>query len=56
MTSSSTPNVVIVVVVITRDSGQDAAPAATVAEDIGARTRHEHAQAGSSQSPAGHPG
>jgi hypothetical protein len=55
MTSSSTPNVVIVVVVITRDSGQDPAPA-TVAEDTQACTRHEHAQADSSQSPAGHPG
>ena len=56
MTGSSTPNVVIVVVVIARPSGQDPAPATTVTEDTRACTRHEHAQADSSQSPAGHPG
>ena len=56
MTGSSVPNVVIVVVVITRDSGGDPASPATTADEAGqARTRHEHAQADDSQSPERQP-
>jgi hypothetical protein len=54
MTGSSIPNVVIVVVVIDADSGEDlASPATRPAE---ARTRREHAQDDRGQSPDTHPG
>jgi hypothetical protein len=56
MTGPSIPNVVIVVVVITGDSGEDlASPATTAARPAEARSRQEHAQADSGQSPNTHP-
>jgi hypothetical protein len=62
MTGSSIPNVVIVVVVITRDCGEDPASPATSAtsatsatKPAEARTRHEHAQDTSGQSLDTHP-
>lgn len=53
MTGSSIPNVVIVVVVTARDCGEDLASPAT--KPAQARTRQEHAQADSGQSPDTHP-
>jgi hypothetical protein len=53
MTGSSIPNVVIVVVVIAGDCGGElASPAIKPAE---ARTRQEHAEDESGQSPDTHP-
>jgi hypothetical protein len=56
MAGSSIPNVMIVVVVITRDCSEDLAPpTATVGRSAETRTRHEYAQANSSQPPDTHP-
>jgi hypothetical protein len=56
MTGSSIPNVVIVVVVITRDCGEDpASPATSATKPAEARTRQEHAQDTSGQSLDTHP-
>ena len=53
MTGSSIPNVVIVVVVIDADCGEDLASPATKPGE--ARTRREHAQDDRGQSPDTHP-
>ena len=57
MTGSLEPNVIIVVVVIIRDSGKDPVPPVTTAPEAGRdRTRREHAQSDSGPSPEWHPG
>lgn len=53
MTGSSIPNVVIVVVVIDADCGEDLASSATKPTEC--RTRREHAQDDRGQSPDTHP-